>query len=262
MTLPILRSSGDLYHHFNQELRCLKRAMLTFRDLPPVNGTDTPLTPEQLEARVQATLRDYRRECGDYVPLIGIVSPAKEDTGYWHIHILLQRHNRSEEKPLTDEALLTKLARKRWLVFKMSNHPKLQNSDDETDLSEYVSNHMERKGAKVLTGLGVRTNFTKDRSLTGEQRRAAAPAEETVERRARPTPTPQELARKQRAAEQRTRPVYRPRRTPAVVLKAGERRAIRGYVVRTLPKSKSNQLPERARVILRKGKFNDTRRRR
>jgi hypothetical protein len=254
MTLPILRSSGDLYHHFNQELRCLKRAMLTFRDLPPVNGTDTPLTPEQLEARVQATLRDYRRECGDYVPLIGIVSPAKEDTGYWHIHILLQRHNRSEEKPLTDEALLTKLARKRWLVFKLSNHPKLQNSDDETDLSEYVSNHMERKGAKVLTGLGVRTNFTKDRSLTGEQRRAAAPGSgRLMNNSRRATPTPQELARKQRAGEQRACPIYRPGKpgrtlfikkpTPTPTpgrrcLEAGKRREMsNGQVVMTLPRS-------------------------
>ena len=40
--------------------------MLTFRELPPVTGTDTPLTPEQLEHRVQATLRDYHRESGDY----------------------------------------------------------------------------------------------------------------------------------------------------------------------------------------------------
>jgi hypothetical protein len=136
----------------------------------------------------------------------------------------------------------------------VSNHPKLQNPDDETDLPEYVSKHAEQKGTKVLAGPGVRTNFDKDRSLTGAERRAAAPAEETVERRARPTPTPQELARKQRAAEQRTRPIYRPRRTPAPKpvpvqtaqqsaprrreLAAGKRCLLpNGQVVMTLPRS-------------------------
>ena len=228
--------------------------MLTFRELPPITGTDIPLTPEQLEQRVLDTLREYHRESGDYVPMLGVLAPSKKGTGYWHIHILLQRHNRSKEKPLVDPELLTRLARKRWLVFKLSNHPKLQNSDDETDLLEYVSGHMERLGAKFLPGLGVRTNFSKDRSLTAAERRAAAPAEETGKRRASPTPTPQELARKQRAAEQRTRPIYRPRRTPGRTLfikkptptptpgrrclEAGKRREMsNGQVVMTLPRS-------------------------
>ena len=255
MTLPILRSSGDLYHHFHQELRCLKRAMLTFRDLPPITGTDTPLTPEQLEKRVLTTLREYHRDCGDYIPMLGVLAPSREDTGYFHIHLLLQRHDRSEDKPLVDPALLTRLGRKHWLVVKVSNHPKLQNSDDETDLLEYVSGHMERLGAKFLPGLGVRTNFSKDRSLTAAERRTA----ETVQRlnssrRASPTvPTPQELARKQRVAEQRTRPVYRPGKpertlfikkpTPTPTpgrrcLEAGKRRLLpNGQVVMTLPRS-------------------------
>jgi hypothetical protein len=264
VAMSLLYSSGDLYHLFRQ-LRCLKRAMVSFRELPPINGSDVPLTPEQLEQRVLTTLREYHRESGDYIPLLGVVSPSKEDTGYFHIHLVLQRHNRSEEKPLADPALLKRLGRKRWLVVKVSDHPKLQNSDDETDLLEYVSGHMERLGAKFLPGLGVRTNFSKDRSLTGAERRTAAPAEETVERRARPTPTPQELARKQRAAEQRTRPIYRPRRTPAPKpvpvqtaqqsaprrreLAAGKRRLLpNGQVVMTLPRSDRAALSDVSRI--------------
>jgi hypothetical protein len=188
------------------------------------------------------------------------VAPSREETGYFHIHTLLQRHNRSEDKPLVDPALLTRLARKHWLTFKLSNHPKLQNSDDETDLAEYVAGHAECKGSKVLAGKGVRINFSKDRSLTAAERRAAGSAGRLMNNSRRASPTPQELARKQRAAEQRTRPVYRPRRsrrTPAAaaakpapmltaaqaaprrrVLDAGKRSLLpNGRVVMTLPRS-------------------------
>jgi len=284
----LIRSSGDLYHHFRQ-LRCFKRVMLTFRELPPVTGTDIPLTPDQLEQRVQDTLRDYHRDCGDYVPLIGVLSPSKKDasdyisplgdvapsreeTGYFHIHVLLQRHNRSEEKPLVDPALLTRLARKHWLTFKLSNHPKLQNSEDETDLAEYVAGHAERKGSKVLAGQGVRTNFSKDRSLTAAERRAAGSGGRLMNNSRRTSPTPQELARKQRAAEQRTCPIYRPRRTPAAepapmitaaqaaprrrVLDAGKRSLLpNGRVVMTLPRY-TGKISEHQTTKKRRSKMN------
>jgi hypothetical protein len=156
-----------------------------------------------------------------------------------------------------DPALLTRLGRKHWLVVKVSNHPKLQNSDDETDLLEYVSDHAEQEGTQVLAGSGVRTNFSKDRSLTGAERRAApGSGGRLMNNSRRASPTPQELARKQRAAEQRTRPIYRPRRTPAPKpvpvqtaqqsaprrreLAAGKRRLLpNGQVVMTLPRSDS-----------------------
>jgi hypothetical protein len=272
MSLRILRSSGDLYHYFRQ-LRCLKRAMISFHYLPASTGTDIAPTPEQLEHRVQATLREYDRESGDYIPMLGVVAPPsrdaddyvpipgvgdlpRDDTDYWHIHLVLQRHNRSEEKPVKDPALLTRLGRKHWLVVKVSNHPKLQNSDDETDLLEYVSDHAEQEGTQVLAGPGVRTNFTKDRSLTGAERRTAGSSGRLMNNSRRATPTPQELAKKQRAAEQRTCPVYRPRRTPAPKpvpvqtaqqsaprrreLAAGKRRLLpNGQVVMTLPRNDS-----------------------
>jgi len=189
----------------------------------------------------------------EYISTLGELATSKEDNGYFHIHLLLQKHNRSEEKPLVDPVLLTRLARKRWLTFKLSNHPKLQNSDDQTDLIEYVSDHTEGQGAKVLAGTGVRTNFSKNRDQTGTERRAAGSGR-LMNNSRRASPTPQELARKQRAAEQRACPVYRPRRTPAPKpvpvqtaqqsaprrreLAAGQRRLLPdGQVVMTLPRS-------------------------
>ena len=155
------RDSGDVYHCFVQ-LRCLKRAMLSFHFLPANTGTDLAPTTEQLVKRVLDTLREYHRKTGDYIPMLGIVAPRNE-TGFPHIHLLLQQHDRSETEPLGDAALLKRLGRKRWLKVTLSLHPKLQDSDGETDLREYVANHINRHGAEFLPGRGVRTNFHKER---------------------------------------------------------------------------------------------------
>ena len=145
VSLLTRRSSGDVYHCFVQ-LRCLKRAMLSFHFLPANTGTDLAPTTEQLVKRVLDTLREYHRKTGDYIPMLGIVAPRNE-TGFPHIHLLLQRHDRSETEPLVDVALLKRLGRKHWLKVTPSLHPKLQDSEDETDLREYVANHMKRHGA-------------------------------------------------------------------------------------------------------------------
>lgn len=148
--------------------------MLSFHYLSANTGTDLAPTPEQLVRRVLAILREYHRDCGDYIPMLGVVAPRKE-TGFPHIHLVLQRHDRSETEPLVDVALLKRLGRKHWLKVTLSVHPKPRDrdSESETDLREYVANHLKRSGAEFLPGRGVRTNFSKERRSLVRPRRAA-----------------------------------------------------------------------------------------
>jgi hypothetical protein len=141
--------------------------MLSFHHRPSTNGDDRPPEPEALVKKVKKCLTVYAAESGDYLPMLGVLAPRKY-TGWPHIHMLIQRHDRSETSPLANEKLLQTLGRLYFLKVSLSVHERKHNRERETDLIEYVSAHLDRHYAdsfrpEFLAGSGVRTNFDKDR---------------------------------------------------------------------------------------------------
>jgi hypothetical protein len=180
---PEEQASGELYHRWTQ-LRFLKRNQLTFHYLPATTGLDLEPTPDQLVSRVKRTLVALHRATGYYVPMEGVVSPednSDDGTPGWpHVHLVLQ-----EKLSESVHRRLRRLSRARWLKCAYSDHPPRHRKEEETDLREYVANHMYRHGAIYLAGENVVT-----RSRAPDERALRARLKREKRARARASQSP------------------------------------------------------------------------
>ena len=135
------------------ELRTSDRHMLSFHYLPSLDGDDKPPTGEQLEKKVLAALKQYHRESGQYIPMVGVCAPNR--SGWQHVHILIQWHL----YPLKSVSMLKRIGREHWLKVSWSNHR--ESAKNKTDLRKYVAFHLRLHGSRFLTGVGARQNFEK-----------------------------------------------------------------------------------------------------
>jgi hypothetical protein len=204
------------------------------------------------ETRVYEEISSYEATGGALL-CDGYASRGKEGIGRLEAHLVFQK--------APNMVLLKRLMRKIGSV-KVSGE--YDSAEDWTNLSQEFKNHPPHNGC--LHYVAQHADHPDNRRIWNKVlpagRETVAPAEQDEVSREQS----QRDAEFQRELDdevwlgQNNRP--RLKTAPPGELEAGERRVVRGYVVRTLPTPKSNQLPERARVILRKGKFNDTRRRR
>lgn len=135
------------------ELRVLPQVMITFRC--EVGKWVEPPTLAGLEGLVTRALADYHAISRDYIPKLGVASYAKRQTGWPHIHICLQGHNRSPMAPVLDRDALADCARCCRLSASVSCHDRYSG----VDLRDYVARHMLRHGSQVVVGAGVRVKF-------------------------------------------------------------------------------------------------------
>ncbi len=229
------------------EDRFISTKMLTVSPVSP----STDLT--HFEVRIYEEIAAYEEATCGPLRCGGFASRGKSGIGRLESHLLFQKS--------PNMVLLKRLMRKIGSVVVTGDY---DSSEDWTRLSQDRKNHPPHDGC--LHYVAQHADHPDNRRIWNKVlpagRKTVAPAEQDEVSREQS----QRDAEFQRELDdavwlgQNNRP--RLKTAPPGELEAGERRAVRGYVVRTLPKPKSNQLPERARVILRKGKCNDTRRRR
>ncbi len=235
---PLSPVAGAAFDQFTED-KFITTKMLTVSPVSP--STDLIY----FETRIYEAISSYEVANGGPLRCDGYASRGKSGIGRLEAHLVFQK--------APNMVLLKRLMRKIGSVRVTGEYDA---AEDWTKLSQEFKNHPPHTGC---------THYTAQHSDHPDNRRiwnlgeTVAPAEQDSVQNQRDAEFQRELDDAVWLGQNN-----RPRLKTALRggLEAGERRVVRGYIVRTLPKSKSNQLPERARVALRKGKFNDTRRRR
>ena len=236
---PLSPVASAAFDRFTAD-RLITTKMLTVSPM----SLSTDLT--HFEARVYEEIAAYEEITGGPLRCDGYASRGKEGIGRLEAHLVFQKS--------PNMVLLKRLMRKIGSVVVTGEY---DSAEDWTRLSQDRKNHPPHNGC--LHYVAQHADHPDNRRIWNMGRKTVAPAEQDSVQNQRDAEFQRELENNVWLGQN-----SQPRRKTALRggLEAGERRVVRGYIVRTLPKSKSNQLPERARVVLRKGKFNDTRRRR